>query len=144
MNDVPKYAGACFCGGVQLEVTGTPVAMGYCHCDSCRRWSAAPVNGFTLWKPEAVRITRGADKLGTYNKTDRSYRKWCRNCGGHVLTDHPGFGLIDVYAAVIPDFPFDPHLHVFYEETALHIHDGLPKMADVPQEMGGSGKLLPE
>jgi len=102
------------------------------------------VNGFTLWKPDAVKFTRGAAKLGTYNKTKKSYRKWCRQCGGHVLTEHPGFGLVDVYAAVIPYFPFDPHLHVFSEETALHICAGLPKMADIRQEMGGSGKLLPE
>ena len=27
----------------------------------------------------------------------------------------------------------------FYEETVLHIHDGLPKQKDVPKELGGSG-----
>jgi hypothetical protein len=27
------YEGACFCGAVRFEVQGTPVAMGYCHCD---------------------------------------------------------------------------------------------------------------
>lgn len=31
--------------------------MGYCHCESCRHWSAGPVNAFTLWKPEALQIT---------------------------------------------------------------------------------------
>ena len=46
------YRGACFCGAVQLTVTGEPAAMGYCHCESCRQWSAGPVNAFTLWKPE--------------------------------------------------------------------------------------------
>ena len=35
------HRGACFCGAVQLTVTGEPVAMGYCHCDSCRHWSAS-------------------------------------------------------------------------------------------------------
>ena len=53
-------------------------------------------------------------------------------------------GLTDVYAAVIPDFPYQPGVHVFYKETRLHIHDGLPKMQDVPAEMGGSGVTLPE
>ena len=72
---------------------------GYCHCTSCRQWSAGPVNAFTLWKPDAVKITKGADNIGTYNKTPTSFRKWCKTCGGHVLTEHPPFGLIDVYAA---------------------------------------------
>ena len=66
--------------------------MGYCHCDSCRSWSAAPVNAFTLWKPESVRVTKGADNIGVYNKTPRSYRKYCKTCGGHLFNEHPQLG----------------------------------------------------
>lgn len=144
MNTQESYSGKCFCGEVQFTVTGEPVGMGYCHCDSCRQWSAGPVNAFTLWKPEAVELTQGADKIGTYHKTENSYRKWCTNCGGHIFTDHPGMGLIDVYAAAIPDFPFEPGVHVHYQESVLRIPDGQPKMKDVPSEMGGSGISLPE
>ncbi len=139
-----QYTGSCFCGAVQLTVSGEPAAMGYCHCESCRRWSGGPVNAFTLWRPEAVQITQGADHISTYNKTPNSYRKWCKSCGGHILTEHPGMGLIDVYAAVIPDFPFQPGVHVHYQETALRIQDGLPKLKDVSKEMGGSGESLAE
>jgi hypothetical protein len=49
-----------------------------------------------------------------------------------------------VYAAVIPGLPFQPGVHVHYQETVLHIHDGKPKMKDVPKEMGGSGIALAE
>jgi hypothetical protein len=61
-----------------------------------------------------------------------------------VFTDHPGMGLTDVYAAVIPDFPYRPGIHVHYQESRLPIHDGLPKMKDVPSEMGGSGIAIAE
>ena len=57
--------GECFCGAVAVEATGEPEGMGYCHCSSCRSWSAGPVNAFTLWKPEAVKVTRGAAAAGT-------------------------------------------------------------------------------
>lgn len=144
MSDQNVYNGSCFCGAVEFTVTGEPAAMGYCHCESCRRWSAGPVNAFTLWNPDSVRITRGADNIGTYNKTPQSSRKWCKTCGGHVFTDHPPWGLVDVYAAAIPDFPYRPALHVHYQETVLPIRDGLPKMKDVPTEMGGSGVELAE
>lgn len=144
MSSEKTYNGSCFCGEVQFTVTGEPAAMGYCHCSSCRHWSAGPVNAFTLWKPDSVKITRGGDKLGTYNKTPRSLRKWCKTCGGHVLTDHPEWSLIDVYAATIPSFPFKPGVHVHYQETVLPIKDGLPKLKDLPKEMGGSGDALPE
>jgi hypothetical protein len=138
------YQGSCFCGAVKLTVTGAPAAMGYCHCTSCRTWSAGPVNAFTLWKPEAVKVIQGAENIGTYHKTEASYRKWCTKCGGHLMTDHPGFGLVDVYAAVIPEFQFKPGIHVNYGETVLHVKDGLAKQKDFPKEMGGTGTAVAE
>jgi hypothetical protein len=136
------HAGECFCGAVGFELSGEPVAMGYCHCESCRHWSAGPVNAFSLWPPSALTVTRGEDQIGSYAKTDRSIRKWCKHCGGHLFTDHPKWDLVDVYAAVIPSLEFKPGVHVHYQETVLRIHDGVAKMRDVPSEMGGSGEVL--
>jgi len=144
MEQQSSYDGSCFCGAVAFTVTGGPVAMGYCHCDSCRRWSAGPVNAFTLWKPDALRITKGAQNIGSYHQTPRSHRKWCKNCGGHLFTEHPLWGLTDVYAAVIPGFDFKPGVHVNYQETVLPIRDGVPKLKDVPKEMNGSGISIAE
>jgi hypothetical protein len=144
MSTENVYEGRCFCGAVELRVAGKPAAAGYCHCTSCREWSAGPVNAFTLWPPSAVTITRGQELVGSYSKTVHSIRKWCKACGGHLMTEHPGFGLIDVYAAAIPEFPFDPTLHVNYGETVLHLRDGLPKQLDFPKEMGGSGTSVAE
>ena len=112
-------------------VTANPAATG-------------PVNAFSLWKPEALTVTRGAESIGTYNKTPVSFRKWCKQCGGHLFSDHPTLGLVDIYAAMIPRMPFEPAVHVNYQETVLHIRDGKPKMKDFPKEMGGSGITLPE
>ena len=136
--------GSCFCGAVQIAVGGEPIAQGYCHCASCRSWSAAPVNAFTLWKPDAVRIVRGASQLRAFAKTERSVRKFCGVCGGHLLTEHPSLGVVDVYAATIPAHRHAPTLHVNYGERALRVPDGLPKFADMPEEMGGSGVLCAE
>ena len=63
------YKGACFCGAVELSVTGEPVAAGYRH---------------------------------------------------------------------------EPKLHVNYGDTVLRIKDGLPKMKDLPEEMGGPGETVVE
>ena len=138
------YRGACFCGAVEVKVTGDAAAAGYCHCTSCRSWSAGPVNAFTLWKKESVEVTRGKDKLRSYAKTPHSNRMWCDSCGGHVMTDHPSWGLVDVYAATIPSYQFKPGLHVHYQESVLPMPDGLPKQKDIPSEMGGSGEVIAE
>ena len=137
-----SYNGSCFCGTVQFTVTGEPAAMGYCHCESCRTWSAGPVNAFTLWKPESLRITKGSDSIGSFAKTPKSQRKWCKACGGHLFTDHPHWNLVDVYAAVIPGFEYKPGVHVNYQEARVRIKDGLPKLKDLPKEMGGSGVTI--
>jgi hypothetical protein len=143
MNTENTYDGNCFCGAVEFTVTGDPVAMGYCHCSDCRQWSAGPVNAFTLWAPAAVKVTRGADNIRTYNKTERSARKWCATCGGHLFTEHPLWNLVDIYAATIPDFPFRPGVHVHYQESVHHMQDGVLKLRDLPREMGGSGVNMP-
>ena len=138
------HRGECFCGAVQIEVSGKPEVMGYCHCRSCRSWSGGPVNAFTLWKPEAVRITAGSEQIGMFQKTVVSQRQYCKKCGGHLMTNHPPLSLVDVFAATIPTLEFTPGVHVNYSETVLPMRDGLPKLKDFPTEFGGSGEQVPE
>lgn len=157
--------GECFCGKVKVVAVGEPFSMGYCHCDSCRHWSAGPINvrlfsascractgchsavssqAFTLWKPDQVSVTAGVDDLATFAKNPRTERKFCRNCGGHVMSVHPDGGFVDVFAAILKSVEFKPSIHVFYGEKVVSVHDGLPKFRDVPAEMGGSGETVPE
>ena len=138
------YLGECFCGAVTLEADGEPEAMGYCHCRSCRSWSGGPVNAFSLWKPEAIKVTKGAEHVATHTKTPLSERKYCAKCGGHLMTNHPPLGMIDVFSATLPDLDFKPGVHVNYAETVLPMKDGLPKMKDFPSEFGGSGETIAE
>jgi len=151
MNGEKTYKASCFCGDVQFSLEGEPEAMAYCHCDSCRHWSAGPVSAFTLWKPESLKITRGKNNIGGFNKNPGteseeivSVRKWCKNCGGHLFTEHPVMQLIDVPAVVIEGFEFKPSFHVNYQETIHSMKDGLPKFKDLPAEAGGSGTQLNE
>lgn len=138
------HRGSCFCGAIEVEVSGNPEGMGYCHCASCRSWSGGPVNAFTLWQPEAVRVTRGAEHLRTFVKNPQSERQFCGECGGHLMTNHPTFGLVDVFAATLPTLDFQPGVHVNYAETVLPMRDGLPKLKDFPTELGGSGEAVAE
>ena len=143
-TDATSYEGRCFCGAVRIRAKGAPFSMGYCHCEDCRAWAAAPVNAFTLWSAGSVEIAKGEEHVGTYCKTERSHRKHCVRCGGHLLTDHPGEGFTDVYAAILPELTFEPRIHVHYAERVLRIVDGLPKYEHLPQEFGGDGKEVPE
>ena len=138
------HTGSCFCGAVTVEVTGVPIEMGYCHCSSCRSHSGAPVGAYVLWKQDDVKITKGADFVSRYNKTEMSDRHFCNKCGGHVLVTHPALGLTQVYPANFPTLKFEPTVHLNYAETMLPMKDGLPKLRDFPAAAGGSGKMLSE
>jgi hypothetical protein len=140
------YNGSCFCGAVEFTASGAPMHMGYCHCNSCRSWSASPVNAFALWAPDAVKVTKGAGNVGAYMKADpgTANRKFCNSCGGHLFTEHPKWGMNCVYPASVKGLEFKPGLHVYYGEKMISMKDGLPKMKDAPKEMGGSGDTLPE
>jgi hypothetical protein len=89
-------------------------------------------------------VTQGDDKLGEYHKNERAHRQWCKVCGGHVMTRHPEWDLVSVYAATIPALPFAPALHVNYESTVLRMKDGLPKFKDFPKQSGGTGETIAE
>ena len=139
-----KHRGACFCWAVEIEATGAPLEMGYCHCNSCRHHSGAPLSAYLLWRAEDVRVTKGTDLLGRFNKTGMSDRQYCTRCGGHVLTAHPGMSLTDVRPPVLPGVALEPTVHLNYAEAVLPIRDGLAKLRDFPAHAGGSGETVPE
>ena len=138
------HKGSCYCGAVEIEATGAPVDMGYCHCGACRKYTGMPVNAFTLWKADNVRVTKGKESLGKFKSSEMSERCYCAKCGGNVFVDHATLGLIDVPAGVLPDLPFKATVHLNYEETVLPMKDGLPKLKDFPNAIGGTGQTMTE
>jgi hypothetical protein len=123
---------ACSCGAVTIDVRGAPLEMGYCHCENCRRYSAAPVSAFTLWKKENVSVTKGEEFLGRFKSSDISEHGYCTKCGGDIIVEHPTLGLTDVRIGALRNFPFKPKVNLNYAETVLPMKDGLPKLKDFP------------
>lgn len=138
------HTGTCFCGAVEIEVSGAPLEMGYCHCNSCRSYSGDSVGAYILFETDHVRVTKGAEVLGRFNKSGMSDRQFCKRCGGHLMNGHPALGLTDVRPAVIPGIAFKPVVHLHYAERVLPIRDGLPKLRDFPAAVGGSGEVMLE
>ena len=95
-------------------------------------------------RARSVRIAAGAEHVATYNKTPISDRKYCNKCGGHLMTNHPTLGVVDVFSATLPTLAFKPGLHINYAETVLPMKDGLPKFKDFPGAFGGSDEHVPE
>ena len=122
------YQAGCPCGAVQLELSGEPPIQVYCHCNSCRTWLSAPIHGATLWPSASVKVTRGADNLGLYKRTENSHRQFCKSCGAAVMVGHPGIGMTDVPSVSVRGLDFKPTIHVHYGETVM--------------PAGGPGKMM--
>jgi hypothetical protein len=103
-----------------------------------------PVQALTLWKAEAVEVTQGEELIGDYSKNGLTHRQWCTACGRHLQQRHSEGGLVNVFAATLPAFPFAPEVHVNYESTVLPIEDGARKLKDFAEESGGSGETVAE
>ena len=94
----------CFCGAVEVELSGEPAVQAFCHCSSCRGWLGAPIHAATLWPTPNAKVVKGADKLAMYKKTDASHRNFCTSCGSPVLVLHPSIGMTDIPAGTIAGF----------------------------------------
>lgn len=135
---------SCACGAVKIEITGEPLVQGYCHCKSCRAWTAQPFNAYTLWPDTNVVVTQGEELLGTGKRNENITNRFCTRCGGSVMAHSALAGLTDVFAMVIQGFTFEPSTHVNYAERVIDMRDGLPKFRDMPEQAGGSGEMMPE
>lgn len=138
-----ERSASCACGAVEIRIEGSPAAMAYCHCDSCRSWLGAPIHAASLWPTANVTVTKGEELLGVYARTEASLRHFCTSCGAPVLIRHPSMGMTDVPVGNIADFTFQPSFHVHYAERVMPMRDGLPKFAGMPAA-DGSGEQLPE
>jgi len=84
--------GGCFCGSIRYLVTDAePKTMGVCHCEGCRRASAAPAVAWITVKAEAFRLLKGELRTirgeGFPRATCDGHggeRGFCANCGTHV------------------------------------------------------------
>ena len=52
-----QFEGGCLCGAVRFVATGQPKGVYWCHCQSCRKHSGAPVSVFVAYEHSAYSVT---------------------------------------------------------------------------------------
>lgn len=118
--------GGCLCGAVRFVATGEPLNVAWCHCQSCRRHSGAPVSVFVAYRRDAYRVTKG--EITKFNSSPGRWRGFCARCGSTLTCEgessgpetHFHVGAFDDAAA------FAPTWHIFPEERLpwLHLAEG--------------------
>ena len=79
----PK-TGGCMCGAVRYTVSGEPIWVGHCHCESCRAHTGAPVVTFVCFKQDQVAFTKGERRI--YTSSPGVGRAFCARLGASITT----------------------------------------------------------
>ena len=81
-----QYEGGCLCGAVRFVATGQPIGVYWCHCQSCRRHTGAPVSVFAAFEPKNYRVTKG--EITKFDSTPgRTRRGFCARCGSTLTCE---------------------------------------------------------
>lgn len=78
----PDAEGGCLCGAVRFRVTGQPLALSRCHCESCRRAVGSAGVGWSIFRREEVTVVRGS--LAQYRSSAQALRTFCGVCGTSI------------------------------------------------------------
>ena len=122
--------GGCLCGAVRYRTTGAPEGAGYCHCNSCRRHTGAPLVAFAVFA--AARVQWLSGERTRYESSPGKFRSFCGQCGTSIgfETRHKGADLVELHVSTLDDpEAFPPNEHTHYKEKIpwLHVLDDLPK-----------------
>jgi hypothetical protein len=137
MNDTSEeLAGGCLCGAVRFRAAGPPLWVAHCHCESCRRATAAAMATYAGYPRARVVFTKG--RPASHGSSPGVTRGFCAGCGtplGYESTRWPGelhlfLCTFDDPAALAPR----AHVHTAEQLAWLHLADGLPRYARTAAE----------
>ena len=111
------------CGAVRFVATGQPKVVAWCHCESCRKHSGAPVSVFVAFERTAYTVTKG--EITKFESTPgRTERGFCARCGSTLTCETVGLPtLTDFHVGAFDDAElFHPTRHIFPEERLPWLH----------------------
>ena len=114
------------CGKFRYVATGAPDTTLFCHCESCRKHTGAPVVALAGYRADQIHWPAGAPPR--YASSAHVLRAFCTDCGTPMTWE--GDGLIEILIATMdaPD-AFAPRMHIHHGERLpwCEIADTLPR-----------------
>ena len=128
--------GACLCGKVRYDVTGTPRFMYQCHCAKCRAASGSAFVTNIIVDTDKFKVTQGREALSRFESSPGKFRHFCSGCGSPIYsqgekTKH----VVSVRSGTLKRDPgLRPSYHAFAASKAAwdEIHDDLPQFEEWP------------
>jgi hypothetical protein len=120
--------GGCLCGAIRFSADGPAKWTGYCHCQSCRRHTGAPVSAYAGFEADKVRFTRGT--LARFASSPGVMRGFCSACGSTLTYEGERWPTeIHIHVGAFDDCePFAPTGHAFAGERVSWLHIDTPPL----------------
>jgi hypothetical protein len=136
--------GHCLCGDIQYQLNGEVVWSGYCHCESCRRFTGSVVTNWLGAKDTDLVFTKGQPT--TFN-TGSVTRGFCSNCGSSLTyqaTHFPNYVQVHIGSLKNPN-SLAPEAHVHFAEKVewFDVADQLQRFGGSATENGNDWKETP-
>jgi hypothetical protein len=126
---LPMLSGACLCGRVRYETVGTPFNLTFCHCNSCRRASGAPVVAWFSVPRASLRFVSG--QPGYFRSSAGVTRRFCADCGSALTYENDQLpDQIDVTICTLDQpasLPPQDHTWASHRLPWVQMNDGLPQ-----------------
>jgi hypothetical protein len=114
--------GRCLCGAIRFTADGPPKWTGYCHCESCRRHTGAPVSAYAGFERANVRFIEGA--LARFSSSPGVHRGFCSICGSTLTYEGERWpSELHIHVGAFDDpGPYAPQGHAFVGERLVWFH----------------------
>jgi hypothetical protein len=111
--------GSCLCGRIAYEVDRLDGPIGHCHCKTCRKAHAAAFATTARVNREHFRWLRGEEHLGAFESTPGKLRRFCTQCGSHLMAEWLDKPQVIVRVATLDDDPgVTPQAHIWTSHDA--------------------------
>ncbi len=116
-----QIGGRCLCGAVRFVASGEPINVSWCHCQSCRRHSGAPVSVFVAFRRDAYTVTAG--EITKFSSSPGRLRGFCARCGSTLTCEGISSPEMHFHIGAFDDAAqLRPTRHIFPEERLPWVH----------------------
>lgn len=119
------HEGRCLCGAVRFTASGPAKWTAYCHCESCRRHTGAPISAYAGFACDCVQFSGQA--ISYYASSPGVRRGFCPTCGSTLTFEGERWlGEIHLHVAAFDrpeDFPPTSHAYASERVAWVHISD---------------------
>ncbi len=128
--------GQCLCGAIRYSAKMPPLWAAYCHCQSCRHATGAPVAAYAGFAYHDLEFVAGEPAL--HRSSAGVLRRFCPRCGTPLTYESdrwPGeihllLGSLDDPSAIKPQ----AHVYTRHRIEWFEIADSLPRFATTPSD----------